>query len=64
MARAVGALLAVRQLPWPPNGIYLNPIENIWGIMKKLSSRRMRGGTADQLWHAAKEEWEVLRGRP
>lgn len=67
-ARAVGALLercAVRQLPWPPNGADLNPIENIWGIMKKkLSSRRMCGGTADQLWHAVKEEWEALRGSP
>lgn len=67
-ARAVSALLesyAVRQLPWPPNGADLNPIENIWAMLKKtLASRRLCGGTADQLWHAVKEEWEALRGRP
>lgn len=53
------------QLPWPPNGADLNPIENIWGLLKKtLASRRLCGGTAEQLWLAVKEEWEALRGRP
>lgn len=67
-ARSVSALLercGVPQLPWPPNGADLNPIENIWGLLKKtLASRRLCGGTAEQLWLAVKEEWEALRGRP
>lgn len=67
-ARTVSALLercGVPQLPWPPNGADLNPIENIWGLLKKtLASRRLCGGTAEQLWLAVKEEWEALRGRP
>ncbi|KAH7983393.1 hypothetical protein HPB52_011596 [Rhipicephalus sanguineus] len=67
-ARIVQSLLekhAVCQLEWPPCGADLNPIENVWGMLKKrLSTRANRGRTADTLWQAIAQEWESLRGRP
>lgn len=67
-ARIVQSLLeehAVCQLEWPPCGADLNPVENVWGMLKKrLSTRANRGRTADTLWQAIAQEWESLRGRP
>lgn len=67
-ARAVSSLLedhAVRQLRWPPCGADLNPIENVWGIMKmNLGKRNDCGRTADELWQAVEDEWGRLRSRP
>lgn len=66
-ARNVCALLeqhVVRQLQWPPSGADLNPIENIWGLLKQQLSRRCLGAaTADYLWEAIKTEWEALKAR-
>lgn len=67
-ARAVSSLLedhAVRQLRWPPCGADLNPIENVWGIMKmNLGKQNDCGRTADELWQAVEHEWGRLRSRP
>lgn len=46
-ARSVTALLedlAIRTLEWPPVGADLNPIESVWGLMKKrLAGRHLMG---------------------
>lgn len=67
-ARRVDELLearGVRLLQWPPNGADLNPIENVWGLMKKrLASRNLGSATADALWEGISQEWETLRGHP
>ncbi|KAM7281693.1 hypothetical protein ISCGN_006159, partial [Ixodes scapularis] len=64
-ARRVDALLEDRgvcQLPWPPNGADMNPIENVWGLMKtRLASQNLGSATADALWSAISQEWEALR---
>lgn len=64
-ARSVKVLLedlAIRTLEWPPVGADLNPIESVWGLMKKrLAGRRLISSTSDALWTAVKEEWEALR---
>lgn len=64
-ARSVTALLedlAIRTLEWPPVGADLNPIESVWGLMKKrLAGRHLISSTSDTLWAAVKEEWEALR---
>ncbi|KAH6937087.1 hypothetical protein HPB50_025523 [Hyalomma asiaticum] len=57
--------LAVPTLQWPPNGADMNPIENVWGLIKlRLSKRKLSRATADALWAAISEEWELLRARP
>lgn len=57
--------LAIRTLPWPPVGADLNPIENVWGIVKsRLSARRLSSATSEALWQAVSEEWERLRLTP
>ncbi|KAH7956873.1 hypothetical protein HPB52_013088 [Rhipicephalus sanguineus] len=40
----------------------MNPIENIWGNMKKtLASQCLNRLSADRLWSAVKSEWERLQ---
>lgn len=42
----------------------MNPIENVWGLIKsRLSERKLSRATADALWAAISEEWELLRAR-
>ncbi|KAG0424611.1 hypothetical protein HPB47_028167 [Ixodes persulcatus] len=67
-ARRVSAMLeasGIHQLEWPPNGADCNPIENIWGTMKKnLVKRHLSRASADSLFEAVNEEWNALRARP
>ena len=53
------------RLAWPPNSPDLNPIENTWSLHKKARQRRLarlerRPHSADELFQAAKEEWELI----
>lgn len=67
-ARSVKSLLeglAVRTLEWPPVGADLNPIENVWGLVKRrLAARNLGSSTKETLFAAIQEEWEALRSRP
>ncbi len=46
---------------WPPQPPGLNPIENLWRIVKiRVSSRRHRARTVEELKVAIQEEWEQL----
>ncbi|KAH8026371.1 hypothetical protein HPB51_020355 [Rhipicephalus microplus] len=57
--------LAVRTLEWPPVRIDLNPIENVWGLVKRqLGARNLASSTKETLFPAIQEEWEALRSRP
>jgi transposase len=49
----------VDRMPFPPNSGDLNPIENVWGLIKnKLSYNRLTSVTA--LKRAFKREWKLL----
>ncbi len=43
-------------LDWPANSPDLNPIENLWGIVK----RKMRNNNADELKATVKETWASI----
>ena len=54
-------------LKWVGNSPDLNPIENLWAYLKvKLRARwarlppNLRPTTADEIWEAAKEEWDAI----
>lgn len=48
-------------MDWPPQSPDLNPIENIWGIMKQnISKRRHKVTTLPQMEQAVKEEWDNI----
>ena len=49
----------VETLNWPPNSPDLNPIENLWGILKVAVSKRFPT-TKEQLVEAISLEWENL----
>jgi transposase len=41
---------------WPPHSPDLNPIENLWGILKERVRKR-NPRSREQLWDMAVEEW-------
>ncbi|KAH8025596.1 hypothetical protein HPB51_010357 [Rhipicephalus microplus] len=54
-----------RNAEWPPVGEDLNPIENVWGLVKRrLSAWNLGSSTKETLFAAIQEEWEALRSRP
>ncbi|KAH7956692.1 hypothetical protein HPB52_011772 [Rhipicephalus sanguineus] len=47
--------LAVRTLEWPPVGADLNPIENVWGLVKRrLAARNLGSSTKETLFGRAR----------
>ena len=36
------AELGIRKMPWPALSPYLNPIENVWAMLKKRTKKRFR----------------------
>jgi len=48
-------------IDWPANSPDLNPIENLWGIVKNNVKRRMPADI-DDLQVYLKEEWEKIAG--
>ena len=49
----------IEVLPWPCNSPDLNPIENIWGILKR-QLRPMKYNSTEDLWNAVQNKWYNL----
>ncbi|KAH6920360.1 hypothetical protein HPB50_028652 [Hyalomma asiaticum] len=65
LAEAALDSCGVLRLPWPPSGADLNPIENVWGLLKRrLAAQSRRLPNADALWSAIQEAWEALSREP
>ena len=46
---------------WPPNSADLNPIENLWSIMKRrIYQEGKQYSSKETLWQAIKEVWEGI----
>ena len=49
-------------MEWPASSPDLNPIENVWRLLKaRLRKRANRPHTSEAMKHAIQEEWEALR---
>ena len=46
----------IKVLEWPPQSPDLNPIENLWGTIKRAVSARKPANKGD-LWQIIQEEW-------
>lgn len=52
----------IRCIHWPANSPELNPIENVWAILKsRINKRRPRPLTKQEMADAISEEWEILQ---
>ena len=49
----------IDRLTWPSSSPDLNPIENLWAILKKLVAKR-RPSNIDDLKRKLREEWQLL----
>ena len=61
-AKAVMQFLEQSQVPvleWPPQSPDLNPIENLWAIVKKRISEK-NPATVDELWDVMKIVWDQV----
>lgn len=63
--KILSQVYGVRKLPLPSNSPDLNPIENVWHILKSRLRKRFAKGekrphSEDELWEALVEEWERL----
>lgn len=53
--------LKITNFPHPAHSPDLNPIENMWSIVKTKLRRRSRIPTSeDELWRAIQEEWDAI----
>ena len=50
----------VHVLDWPANSPHFNPIENLWGIMKKKHQHKHQPNTCEQLKDAIKTCWNEV----
>ena len=51
----------IKTMDWPANSPDLNPIENIWKLLKdKVQKRKVFPRTVAELKTALKEEWEAF----
>jgi hypothetical protein len=49
-------------LDWPSQSPDLNPIENLWSILKKmLKKRKTVPRSKEELWAQLQEEWQKLK---
>lgn len=50
----------VKLFEWPPNSPDLNPIENLWYIIKQKISRQGVGFKKAELWEKFHKEWKAM----
>lgn len=46
----------IRVLPWPPKGADMNPIENVWAEIERLTVNRTPA-SREELWHIVRDTW-------
>jgi transposase len=59
LTRAFFSEIGLTVLPWPANSPDLNPIENIWSMLKQ-SVKKRAVKTKDELVRVVEEEWNRL----
>ncbi|KAB5587455.1 hypothetical protein CTheo_9107 [Ceratobasidium theobromae] len=60
-AQKTRELYGIKQLPHPPNSPDLNPIEQIWILLKKrVASTLGFRSTAEEIWKATQVAWESI----
>ena len=51
----------IEVLPWPAQSADLNPIEQVWDILKvQIGRRETRPTSIHDLWNVVLEEWELI----
>ena len=50
----------IEKIVWPPNSPDLNPIENMWKLLKDALQKKRRPKNKEQMWVAVEVEWMAI----
>ena len=50
----------IQKLEWPPNSPDLNPIENLWKVLKDRVQKRCRPKNQSEMWPGVEAEWMAI----
>jgi transposase len=56
----IGERTDLEKIEWPTQSPNLNPIENVWKLLKGVVQKRRRPKNQEDMWLAMELEWKAI----